>query len=78
MIAYIRIIFCLIGLVTPLYASEQISIISQMNNILVARTNTIPFGPNSKPEVGYEEECERRLVQPSLKSAQMILVRVGT
>ena len=59
-------------LVSPLYAGEQIIIKSNIENILVAKTSSIPSGPNSEPEGGYEEACGKRLVQPKLKSAQMI------
>ena len=59
-------------LVSPLYAGEQITIKSTIENILVAKTSSIPSGPNSEPEGRYKEACGERLVQPKLKSAQMI------
>ena len=74
MMSFFRLISILLFsfLVSPLYAGEQIIIKSNIENILVAKTSSIPSGPNSEPEGRYKEVCGERLVQPKLKSAQMI------
>ena len=59
-------------LVSNVYADQDIEINSNIENIVVSKTNSVPLGPYSTAEEGYEDQCERVTVQPKLKTAQMI------
>ena len=50
------------------YEGATVQIISNINNILVAKISSIPNGPNPK----LDEQCERLTVKPELKSAMLI------
>jgi len=50
------------------YEGSTVQIISNIDNILVAKISTIPNGPNPK----LDDQCERLIVEPELKSAKLI------